>query len=88
MVLLSVFGDIETFIADDLYPYRYVITPVLAALAAGALFLAYKQGLHRRVWRHRLASVVVGLPLLIFAVVAGDYHARPLCQPALRKGNT
>src|SRR3989304_887301 len=67
MPVLSIFGELETFIADELYPYRYVITPVLSAVGLGLLFLAYRRGAHLLLWRHRLASAVVGVPVLVGA---------------------
>ena len=80
MPVLSIFGELETFIADELYPYRYVITPVLSAVGLGLLFLAYRRGAHLLLWRHRLASAVVGVPVLVVAVVVGNYLFSPLWE--------
>ena len=80
MPALSIFGELETFIADDLYPYRYVITPILIAVAVGLLFIAYRRGVHLVLWRHRLVTAVVGVPVLVVAVVAGNYLLSPLWE--------
>jgi hypothetical protein len=78
--VLSVFGQLETFIADELYPYRYVITPVVLLAVVLAFAVAGRIGVHRLLWRHRLASVAAGAPLLIIAILAGNYLASPLWE--------
>ncbi|TFG88727.1 MAG: hypothetical protein E4H18_01625 [Hyphomicrobiales bacterium] len=78
--MIAFFGELETLIADHLYPYRYVITPLLLLLAAAAGYVAMRAGVHRLVWRHRLVSAVVGVPLVIVSVVAGNYFASPLWE--------
>lgn len=77
---LSIFGELETFIADDLYPYRYVITPILVAIGLAAAYVAYRLGAHRFVWQHRLQSALIGAPLLIVAIVLGNYLVSPLWE--------
>lgn len=78
--LLSVIGEMETLLSEHLYPYRYVITPIAALLVLAALFIAIKQGLHLTLWRHRVASTIVGGPLLVVAIVAGNYLVSPLWE--------
>lgn len=80
MPLLNIFGELETFIADDLYPYRYVITPIAIALIAAGLYVAYRLGLHVVLMRNKVATAVVGVPLLVVAIVAGDYFVSPLWE--------
>ncbi|HEU0072993.1 MAG TPA: DM13 domain-containing protein [Dehalococcoidia bacterium] len=80
MPLLNIFGQLENFIADDLYPYRYVITPIAIALIAAGLYVAYRLGLPLVLMRHKVATAVVGVPLLVVAVVAGDYFVSPLWE--------
>src|SRR5688572_23564807 len=80
MPLLNIFGDLEAFIADDLYPYRYVITPLLVAAMLGAAYVAYRMGLHRVVMRNPLPSAAIGVPLTIVALVAGNYFLSPLWE--------
>ena len=78
--LLSIPGDLETFLADDLYPYRYALGAIAVALSLAALFLAYRFGAHRILMRHRLASTLIGVPLLVVAVVVGNYLFSPLWE--------
>jgi len=76
---LSIFGDIERF-AADLYDFRYPITAALVVAALVGVVLAYRAGAHRLLWRHRLAAAVAGTPLLIVAVLAGNYLLSPLWE--------
>jgi hypothetical protein len=77
---LSIFGELESLIADHLYPYRYVVTPLLALTLAGALLLAVRLDLHRVLWRHRLVSTAVGVPVLVVSLAAGNYFLSPLWE--------
>jgi hypothetical protein len=78
--LLSVFGELERLMSEEFYPYRYVLTPLIGIALAGAVFLAVRHGLHLVVWRHRLASTLIGVPLLVGAVFAGNYLLSPLWE--------
>jgi len=80
MPLLSIFGEIESFIAEDLYPLRYVITPIAIIVMLAGVYLAYRLGLHLVLLRHKVATVVVGVPMLVVAVIAGDYFVSPLWE--------
>ena len=77
--VLSVFTQLEGLMGE-LYPYRYVITPLLLLAGATVLFLAYRGGLHRLLLRHRVATVLLGVPLLVVAIVAGNYLLSPLWE--------
>lgn len=79
MPLLNVFSTLEGF-TSDLYPYRYVVTPLLLLAALSALFVAWRLGLHRPLLRHRAITAVVGAPLLAVTLVAGDYLLSPLWE--------
>src|SRR3990172_12001637 len=77
---MTIFGDLERFIAEDLYPYRWPITiGIVVAFAAAAVF-AYRMGWHMIAWRHRLATGVTAAVLLAVAVPAGDYLLSPLWE--------
>ena len=77
--LLSVFSTLEGF-TSDLYPYRYVVTPVLLALTLAAIVVAARANVPDLLWRHRLATAVIGGPLLVLSVIAGDYLLSPLWE--------
>jgi hypothetical protein len=80
MPLLNVVGDLENFIADDLYPYRYVITPIVIVAIAAGLWAAYRMGVHLVLMRHRVATAVIGVPLLVVTIFVGDYLFSPLWE--------
>jgi Electron transfer DM13 len=74
---VNIFGDLER-LADDIYPYRW---PLLLAgcLALSALMLfAVRRGLHRVLWRHKLLTCAVAVPMLLVTVPVGNYLLSPL----------
>lgn len=79
LALLSVFSTLEGF-TSDLYPYRYVVTPIMALIGAVLVVFAVKRNFHRLLWRHRLATALIGTPLLIVSLVVGDYLFSPLWE--------
>ncbi len=76
---LSFLGRFEETLGD-LYPYRYPLTALFVAAAVAALALAYRGGAHRVLWRYRLATTVVGVPLLVVAGLVADYTLSPLWE--------
>ena len=80
MPLLNIFGELERFTTEELYPYRYVITPILIAAGLAVLYGLYRLGAHLWVRRNPVISAAVGLPLLVISVVAGDYFLSPLWE--------
>ena len=76
---MSIFGDLERFVAD-LYPYRWPITIGLVLALAAVLGFAYRRGWHLVVWRRRLASAIIAIVVLAVAVPAGDYLLSPLWE--------
>jgi hypothetical protein len=80
MPLLNVFGELETLIADHLYPYRYVITPIAIAAILAGLYAAYRLGVHNVLLRNRVPTVIVGLPLIVVTLFVGDYLVSPLWE--------
>src|SRR3990170_118391 len=77
---MTIFGDLERFIAEDLYPYRVPITIAFVLAIAAAAVLAYRMGWHMIAWRHRLATGVIAALLLAVAIPAGDYLLSPLWE--------
>ena len=76
---MSVFGELEK-LAGDLYPYRWPITVGLALAVVAAMAAAYRLGWHRTLWRHRVLTVAVALPLLALAIPVGWYTLSPLWE--------
>jgi len=77
---MTIFGDLERLIAEDLYPYRWPITIAFVLAIAAAAALAYRMGWHMIAWRHRLATGVLATVLLAVAIPAGDYLLSPLWE--------
>lgn len=77
---MDIFGDLERFISEDLYPYRYVVTVALAAAVAAGLAFVYWRGWHRVLWNHRVLTGVIGVPLLVVAAIGGNYFLSPLWE--------
>jgi hypothetical protein len=80
MPVLSVFGELETFISEELYPHRYVVSAVLVLALLAALGVAVKFGLHRVLLRHPIATALVAVPVVALTLVAGDYLLSPLWE--------
>jgi hypothetical protein len=76
---MSIFGDLERFLAD-LYPYRWPITIGLIAALAVLAWIGYRNGVHRFVWRHKLASALAAAVFLSAVVPLGNYLLSPLWE--------
>ena len=77
---MDIAGDLERFLSEDLYPYRYPLTIGFAIAFVAALAVAYRLGWHIIAWRRRL---ITGPALVIFLVVSiplGDYLLSPLWE--------
>jgi hypothetical protein len=77
---MAIFGELETFATEQLYPYRWPILIGLAAAAVGFALLAVRLRWHAYAWRHRVASAALLLPLLAVALPAGWYTLSPLFE--------
>jgi len=77
---MTIFGDLERLIAEDLYPYRWPITIAFVLAIAAAAVFAYRMGWHMIAWRHKLATGVIAAVLLAVAIPAGDYLLSPLWE--------
>ena len=77
---MSFLGEIEQFVADDLYPYRWPITVGALIALAAAVGVGYRKGWHNAIWRHKLASSIVAVAVLAVTVPAGDYLLSPLWE--------
>ncbi len=77
---MDIAGDLERFLSEDLYPYRYPLTIGLAVAFIGALALAYRLGWHVTAWRRRLITGPALVILLVVAIPLGDYFLSPLWE--------
>src|SRR3990170_8910556 len=77
---MTIFGDLERFIAEDLSPYRWPITIAFVLAIAAAAVFAYRMGWHMIAWRRKLATVAVAVALLSIAIPTGDYFLSPLWE--------
>lgn len=77
---MTIFGDLERFIAEDLYPYRWPITIAVGIAFAAAAAFAWRRGWHLVAWRHKLATGIATAALLAVAIPAGDYLLSPLWE--------
>ena len=77
---MDLFGDIERFLSEDLYPYRWPITIGLIVGAALVVFVALRLGWHRALLKHRALAAAIGLPILIVSAVGGWYLLSPLWE--------
>jgi hypothetical protein len=80
MLELNVFGQLETLLSDHLYPFRYLITLLLALGGGAAALIAVRAGAHRVLWRHRFLASGVGIPLLAAGIFVGNYLVSPLWE--------
>jgi hypothetical protein len=77
--ILEQLGMLEEITAD-LYPYRFIITPIVIAALIGAGYAAYRLGVHNVLLHHRLATTLIGVPALVIALLVGDYLISPLWE--------
>jgi hypothetical protein len=73
---MSLLGDLERF-ASGLYPYRWPITIALIVVLVALLAVAMRRGVHAALWRHRLMSAAIAIPLLAVALPVGYYTISP-----------
>lgn len=77
---MEFFGDIERFLSEDLYPYRWPITIGVAVAVFAGFLLAFRLGWHRTVRRHPAASAAILLAALAVVLPAGWYLLSPLWE--------
>ncbi len=77
---MDIAGDLERFLSEDLYPYRYPLTIGFALAFVAALAVAYRLGWHLVAWRHRLITGPALVVVLVVSVLLGDYLLSPLWE--------
>ena len=80
---MTILGDLERFVAEDLYPYRIPITIGLLLGIAAAIALAYRMGWHVVAWRHKLVTGIAAVAVLAVTIPAGNYFLSPLWERSL-----
>ncbi len=76
---MEIFGDIERF-ASDLYPYRWPIVIGAALAAVAALAVAIRLRWHESMWRHRLLTAAIAVPLIAVMAPIAVYTISPLFE--------
>jgi len=76
--MLSIFGDIERFMSEDLYPYRWPIVIGIALAAVAVAWLAYRQGWHRTVLRYPVQSAAIAVASIAVLAYPVYYTGSPL----------
>lgn len=77
---MSIFGDLERFISESLYPYRWPLTIALIVAIGTFLVVAYRLGWHLIAWRHKALSAAVVVLVLAVAIPTGNYLLSPLWE--------
>lgn len=77
---MEFFGDLERFLSEDLYPYRWPITIGVAIAVFAGFLLAFRLGWHRTVRRHPAASAAILLVAIAVVIPAAWYTLSPLWE--------
>ncbi len=76
----QVFGELERFGSEFIYPNRWIVLPIVIVLAAAALAFAWRLRLHRPLLEHKYLTAGIGLPLLAIAIPVAWYLLSPLWE--------
>ena len=76
----AVFGNLEQFGAEVVYPYRWLFAVLALAALAAVFFVAYRKRWDRVLLRHKVATAVIVIPLLGMGIPAGYYTLSPLWE--------
>jgi hypothetical protein len=76
----EIFGELERFGSEFIYPNRWIILPILVVLIVGALAAAWRLQLYRPLIDHKYLTAAVGIPLLAIAIPVGWYLLSPLWE--------
>lgn len=77
---MTIFGDLERFLSEDLYPYRYPLTIGLVIAIAGGLAVAYRLNWHLVAWRNKVITGITAAIIVPVAIVGGNYFLSPLWE--------
>ena len=76
----EIFGELERFGSEFIYPNRWIILPIIVLLIAGALAAAWRLRLYRPLIDHKYITAGIGIPLLAIAIPVGWYLLSPLWE--------
>ena len=76
----AIFGGLERFGAEVIYPNRWLFLALAVVAIAAALALAWRFRLYRPLWRRRYLTAAVAVPLLAIALPVGWYLLSPLWE--------
>lgn len=76
----EIFGELERFGSEFIYPNRWIILPILVVLIVGALAAAWHLRLYRPLIDHKYITAGIGIPLLAIAIPVGWYLLSPLWE--------
>ncbi len=76
----SLFGELERFGSEVIYPNRWLFLALTIVAAAGLIVVAYVRRWHTTIWRHRLLTVAIAAPALLVAIPAGWYALSPVWE--------
>jgi hypothetical protein len=76
--MLSIFGDIERILSEDLYPYRWPIVIGLVVATIAAAWFAYRQGWHRIILRYPAQSAAIAVVSIAVLAYPVYYMGSPL----------
>ncbi len=77
---MDIAGDLERFLSEDLYPYRYPLTAGFAVAFVVAIAVAYRLGWHIIAWQRRLITGPALIIILVVSIPLGDYFLSPLWE--------
>ncbi|MXW26763.1 MAG: DM13 domain-containing protein [Dehalococcoidia bacterium] len=76
----EIFGELERFGSEFIYPNRWIILPILIVLIVGALAAAWRLRLYQPLVDHKYITAGIGIPLLAIAIPVGWYLLSPLWE--------
>ncbi len=76
----EIFGELERFGSEFIYPNRWIVLPIVIVLIVGALAAAWRLRLYRPLLDHKYITAGVGIPLLAIAIPVGWYLLSPLWE--------
>lgn len=77
---MSVFGELERFFSEVVYPVWPLFAVLAIAIGLGAGYLAFRLGWHVIALRHRLLTAAAAVIFLAVAVPVGYYTISPIFE--------